>query len=66
MAGYTNDFSGAECEFHIDSPDVAKIIRRANRRRQVVTLQLDGDELEAALWGLENYRKNGNGNGHGG
>ncbi len=59
MAGFTdNKVTGGDYQFHIDTPNVAQRIRQANNNRRVITLQLDGDELDAALWGLENYRKN--------
>lgn len=58
MAGFTsNDVVGGEYEFHVDTPNVAERIRQAANGRRIITLQLDGDELEAALWGLENYRQ---------
>lgn len=43
--------------FHIDTPNLAANIRQASTHKRVITLQLDGDELEAALWGLEHYTK---------
>lgn len=58
MAGYTNnEVVGEAYCFHIDTPNVGERIRQANNMRRVITLQLDGDELDAALWGLENYVK---------
>lgn len=58
MAGYTiNKITGGEYLFHIDTPNVAERIRQANNTARVITLQLDGDELDAALWGLANYKK---------
>lgn len=58
MAGYTdNKVLKNKFEFHIDTPRVAERIRNANGNARVITLQLDGDELDAALWGLENYKK---------
>lgn len=58
MAGYTgNSVVGGTYRFHIDTPNVAERIRHANNLARVITLQLDGDELDAALWGLENFRK---------
>jgi len=58
MAGFTQnkDLAG-EFQFHIGS-GIGKRIRRANNDARVITLQLDGDELDAALWGLENWRPN--------
>ncbi len=59
MAGYTENKvnGGGTVQFHIDMPNVAEQIRKANIYDRVITLQLDGDELDAALWGLENYKK---------
>ncbi len=60
MVGYTTNFhTKEEIEFHVGTPDLATKIRSAqfNPDTRVITLQLDGDELEAALWGLENYQK---------
>lgn len=60
MAGFTdNKVVGGDYSFHIDTPNVAERIRHANNMSPVITLQLDGDELDAALWGLENYTKPG-------
>ncbi len=44
-------------QFHIDTPNVAERIRQANKNARVILMQLDGDELEAAIWGLEHYKK---------
>jgi hypothetical protein len=58
MAGFTNNkVVGGDYQFHIDTPNVAERIRQANNNALVITLQLDGDELDAALWGLDNYKK---------
>ena len=58
MAGFTdNKVVGGDYQFHIDTPNVARRIREANNGSMVITLQLDCDELDAALWGLENYKK---------
>jgi hypothetical protein len=58
MAGYTeNQVAGGEYYFNITTPNVAERIRQANNNARVITLQLDGDELDAALWGLENFQK---------
>lgn len=58
MAGFTdNKLTGGTYQFHIDTPNVAERIRQANAKARVIDLQLDGDELDAALWGLENYKK---------
>ena len=58
MAGYTKDIDAHNVfEFHIDTINVAHRIRQANNNARVITMQLDGDELDAALWGIENYKK---------
>lgn len=58
MAGFTsNEVVGGDYCFHIDTPNVGERIRQANNMSRVITLQLDGDELDAALWGLANYTK---------
>ncbi len=62
MAGFVLDNtseSGAsvECPFHIDTHTVRERILEYARDKRVIILQLDGDELEASLWGLENYKK---------
>jgi len=60
MAGYTkNIVTHGLYEFHIDTINVGQRIREANNNARVITLQLDGDELDAALWGLDNYKKGG-------
>lgn len=58
MAGYVISNTGRSLfEFHIDTPDVSKEIQKRSQSARVIMLQLDGDELDAALWGLENYQK---------
>lgn len=58
MAGYTIDWENdCELEFHIGEEFLSERIRKASSMKPVITMQLDGDELDAALWGLENYRK---------
>ncbi len=60
MAGFTTNWlNQREFEFHIDTPNVVEMIRQAqfNPNARSITLQLDGDELDAALWGLDNYNK---------
>ena len=52
MAGYVNGH-----EFHIGAPEVDHHIRQAAQFSRVITMQLDGDELDAALWGIKNYKK---------
>lgn len=58
MAGFvvTNE-PETSYQFHIDTLNVAERIRLATNKARVITLQLDGDELDAALWGLENFKK---------
>ncbi len=59
MAGYVlNTNEGGNHPFHINEPDVSKKIRDISRDSRVVGFSLDGDELDAALWGLEHYRTN--------
>lgn len=48
---------GTDLVFRIGTPNLANRIRQATKRRRVLKMQLDGDELEAALWGFENYKK---------
>ena len=60
MAGFVVNDTGYDDQpviFHIGTPNLAAYIRQASSIKKVLTLQLDGDELEAALWGLENYTK---------
>lgn len=58
MAGFVvNKSSGHVREFHIGDPDLKANIVKVSDHKRVIVLQLDGDELDAALWGLENYRK---------
>ncbi len=61
MAGYVinpKDDSIPLLAFHTDTPNVSEKIKYSTDGKRVITLQLDCDELDAALWGLENYRKN--------
>ncbi len=58
MAGYVINPEIGYVEFHTDTPNVVEKIKQASMQSRVVTMQLDCDELDAALWGLENYRKN--------
>ncbi len=59
MAGYVmNPTVGTALEFHTDTPNVRTKIKESVTHNKVIMLQLDCDELDAALWGLENYRKN--------
>lgn len=61
MAGYVeNKVSGGQYQFHIDTQNVAERIVQVSNKARVITMQLDGDELAAALWGFENYKKPGN------
>lgn len=58
MAGYIYSMVDDDnYEFHVGEEDLGKAIRASNGSRRVIMLQLDGDELEAAIWGLENYNK---------
>jgi len=57
MAGYVYDLvNGFDREFHFGE-GVGDMIRKRTKNSRVVTLQLDGDELDAALWGLDNFQK---------
>jgi hypothetical protein len=59
MAGYvinTPDGYGHR-EFHIDERDLTYELTKLLRGGRVMTLQVDGDELDAVLWGLDNYKK---------
>jgi hypothetical protein len=61
MAGITDNLVTNETyTFHIDTPNVGERIRQANNNKRVIWLQLDGDELDAAIWGLEHYKKSVN------
>jgi len=57
MAGFVQMPAGGVYQFHIDTPNVAERIRDAGENRRVLSLQLDGDELDAALWGIQNFQK---------
>ncbi len=58
MAGYTRlKKTDAWHIFRILDPDVANKIREANNNNPDIVLELNGDELDAALWGIENYHK---------
>lgn len=59
MAGYVVNGPGKHVPFRIGTPDLAKKIMDSSESKKVVLLQLDCDELDAALWGLENARKAG-------
>lgn len=53
MAGYLmNAIDGGGIEFHIGHKDLRQELARANNHRRVMTLQLDGDELEVVLTAL--------------
>lgn len=61
MAGFVeNKIVDGDYEFHIDTPNVVERILHANNKGRVLTLQVDGDELDAVLWGLKNYKKDEN------
>lgn len=58
MAGYVEiQNTGKTYEFHIDEENLIERIRGVTNNSRVVIFQLDGDELDAALWGFENYIK---------
>lgn len=50
---------GDSYQFHIGEDNLAQNLYEANRKMRVMVLQLDCDELEAALWGLEQWHKPG-------
>lgn len=58
MAGFVTGAAapGGYYEFHIDTPDVLGKIAKAAGGKRVVSFQLDGDELVAALWGFSHYK----------
>lgn len=56
MAGYLIDRDGYnKLQFNLHDPNLLSNIANANDSQRVMILQLDGDELAAALWGLKNY-----------
>lgn len=58
MAGFVlQTTDGTEFSFHIGERDLKERVLEASKSKRVVKLQVDGDELEAALWGLENFVK---------
>lgn len=59
MAGFVvgPHIIGGYYEFHTDTPDVVEKIGQAAAHKRVVSFQLDGDELAAALWGIKNWSK---------
>lgn len=58
MAGFVT-VDGVDREFHIDgtSKSMASVHKMFGFKR-VVNIQVDGDELDAVLFGLAFYRKN--------
>ncbi len=59
MAGYTRLHpTDPWYIFRVGDPDLDKNIREANNNIPDIILELNGVELDAALWGLENYHKN--------
>jgi len=58
MAGYVvSSETHSEIPFNLGDPNIVSTIVTRSDDRRVITLQLDGDELAAALWGLKEYRK---------
>lgn len=45
--------------FRVGELDLLKRVHQASKNALEITIKLNGDELDAALWGLENYKKNG-------
>lgn len=63
MAGYVFNSpihaAGQDYRFSITDENLAHKLHEFNHKQRVMSLQLDGDELDAALWGLEQYHKPG-------
>ncbi len=58
MAGYTRLHpTDPWYIFRVGDPDLDKNIRETNQNVPDIILLLNNDELDAALWGLENYQK---------
>lgn len=58
MAGFVT-VDGVEREFHIDNTTKSMAqIHKIMGFKKVVNIQVDGDELDAVLFGLAYYRKN--------
>jgi hypothetical protein len=57
MAGFILNQGAGELEFHIGSPEDVERIKEAVSNKRVVTFQVDGDELDAVIWGITNYGK---------
>lgn len=56
MAGIAN-VVGGYYEFSTDRLGDAEEIRRSTGGMRVVTFQADGEELDAILWGIENWKQ---------
>lgn len=61
MAGYVVVHEGCvePTPFNVGDPDLVKKIHEVNNNRRYLCLQLDGDEMEAVLWGLEQWNTPG-------
>lgn len=61
MAGYllsASDEGGyVVVGFNCDEKNLSSKLRLANGNRRVMTIQVDCDDLDAVLWGLDNYNK---------
>lgn len=57
MAGFVT-IDGKEQTFHIDNSNNRSEWFKILGSRRVVTVQVDGDELDALIWGLAHFRKN--------
>lgn len=60
MAGYVKLSEDNWLEFHIGAPRSASKWHQSLGNTRVITIQIDGDELDAVLFGLAVYRKNHN------
>lgn len=60
MAGFVKAGQDNWIEFHIGIPQSASDWYEFFGSKRVVNLQLDGDELDAVLFGLAVFRKNHN------
>jgi len=57
MAGFVT-VDDKEREFHINNSNSRSEWFKILGSKRVVTVQVDGDELDALIWGLAHYRKN--------
>ncbi len=58
MAGYADTGnSGGLFRFSIDTECLGDKLRAATKNTRVINFQVDGDELDAVLWGLQNFQK---------